>query len=113
MTIDKLVKELQLSVLSAAKNLEREFDGVYVSDMLSWVMARAQKGNIWITVQNNINIVAVSSLLELSGIILPEDVQLDDITQQKADEKGVIILSTSLAAYEVCEKLASVLNKKE
>ena len=33
---------------------DREIDGVYVGDLLSWVMGRAQSGNAWITIMSNL-----------------------------------------------------------
>ena len=41
---------------------EREISGVYIGDLLSWVMGRAKADDAWITIMSNINIVAVDSL---------------------------------------------------
>ena len=49
---------------------EREIKGVYIGDLLSWVMGRAKADDAWITIMSNINIVAVASLADVACIIL-------------------------------------------
>lgn len=78
----------------------REVCGGYVGDLLSWVMGRAQEGCAWVTIMSNINIVAVASLADVGCIILSEGVALDESVIKTARDKGVNILSTSLASYE-------------
>ena len=41
---------------------EREIGGVYIGDLLSWVMGRAKADDAWITIMTNINVVAVAAL---------------------------------------------------
>lgn len=100
MRISEIVKALNLIVIAGENEIEEEASGVYICDLLSWVMSHGDKKNIWITVQSNINIVAIASLLELSCILIPENIKVDDITIKKANDKGVVILSSSLSAYE-------------
>ena len=55
MTIQDFAKQLDFKVLCMPEP-EREIDGVYIGDLLSWVMGKAESGNIWITIMSNINI---------------------------------------------------------
>lgn len=73
----------------------------YSCDLLSWVMANGKKNGIWITVQTHTNIVAVASLLELAGIIIPNSIPIDPKTLQKAEEEGVAILSSDMNTFEL------------
>ena len=82
---------------------EREINGVYIGDLLSWVMGRAKADDAWITIMSNINIVAVASLADVACIILAEGVQLDKAVTETANAKGVNILSCSLPAYEAAK----------
>ncbi|MBR5121838.1 MAG: hypothetical protein IKU89_04765 [Oscillospiraceae bacterium] len=82
-------------------NGEREVEGVYIGDLLSWVMGKAQEGDAWITIMSNINIVAVASLADTACIILAEGVKLDDEIIATATQKGVNILYSSQGAYEI------------
>ena len=79
---------------------DREIQGVYIGDLLSWVMGRAKADDAWITIMSNINIVAVASLADVACIILAEGVQLDKTVTETAQAKGVNILSCQMPAYE-------------
>ena len=56
----------------------REIDGVYIGDLLSWVMGRAQMDNAWITIMTNVNVIAVASLADTSCVILAEGVEMPE-----------------------------------
>ena len=43
---------------------DRRVEGVYIGDLLSWVMGRAQSGDAWITIMSNRNTVAVAALAD-------------------------------------------------
>lgn len=88
---------------------EREIDGVYIGDLLSWVMGRAQSGNAWITIISNINILAVASLSDTSCIILAEGVKVDDEVKKTAFEKEINILSTDMDIYSTAVYLNEII----
>ncbi|MCR4407905.1 MAG: DRTGG domain-containing protein [Anaerolineae bacterium] len=108
MKLREVVAELGLEVAGAADALDREISGGYASDLLSCVMARARAGNVWVTLQSHPNIVAVASLLNLSGIIVTEGVSLDPATIEKADEENIPLLTTPLTTFTVVSKLAAL-----
>lgn len=85
---------------------EREIKGVYIGDLLSWVMGRAKADDAWITIMSNINIVAVASLADVACIILAEGVILDASVIETANAKGVNILSAEMPAYEAAMQIA-------
>lgn len=99
MTVNELCQTDGINVISLPDG-EREINGVYIGDLLSWVMGRARQDNIWITIMSNINTVAVASLADVSCILLAEDVKLESDVAKAANEKGINVLSTSLSAYE-------------
>ncbi len=88
---------------------EREIKGVYIGDLLSWVMGRAKADDAWITIMSNINIVAVASLADVACIILAEGVTLDASVIETANAKGVNILSAQMPAYEAAMQIGSKL----
>ena len=109
MTIKNFASRLDFKPLCMPEP-EREIDGVYIGDLLSWVMGKAESGNIWITIMSNINIVAVASLTDASAILLTENVEPDAEALRVAEEKGINILSTELSSYEAATKIAGVLS---
>lgn len=87
---------------------EREVNGAYVGDLLSWVMGRATEDDAWITIMSNSNIVAVATLADVSCIILAEGVTPDEGVAKTAEAKGVNILSSDKSAYEIAKKLSEL-----
>ena len=88
---------------------DREVEGVYIGDLLSWVMGRAKSGDAWITIMSNVNTIAVATLADTACIILAEGVFLDEGVRETAEAKGINVISTSLSAYSAALKLFSVL----
>lgn len=88
---------------------EREINGVYIGDLLSWVMGRAKADDAWITIMSNINIVAVASLADTACIILAEGVVPDASVIDTANAKGVNILTAEMPAYETAAALGAKL----
>ena len=99
MTVEAFAKETGFNIV-CLPSPEREIDGAYVGDLLSWVMGNADSGNVWITIMSNINIVAVATLTDASCIVLAEGVMPDSDALATAEAKGINILSTNLSAYE-------------
>ena len=107
MTVNQLTAELSLTPITVPDG-DREVEGVYIGDLLSWVMGRAQGDNAWITIMSNLNIVAVATLADVSCIILAEGVTPDGQVIETAASKGVNILSTDKTAYKVASALAAL-----
>lgn len=105
MKLQELCQRFSLEVCAAADKLDTEVTGGYASDLLSCVMAKAQAGNVWVTIQGHPNIVAVASLIDLAGIIVAEGMGIDAATLKKAEEEGIPILTTSLTTYTVVGEL--------
>lgn len=108
MNLQEISQRLSLKVLVSVEKLGQEVTGGYASDLLSCVMAKAQAGNVWVTIQEHPNIVAVASLLDLAGIIVAEGMSIDAATLEKAKEENVPILTTSLTTYTVVGELCKL-----
>ena len=85
---------------------DREVNGAYVGDLLSWVMGRAQEDNAWVTIMSNINVIAVASLSDVACVILAEGVTLDDELKATAEQKEINVLKTELPAFETAQLLS-------
>lgn len=107
MELHKLTKELSLRPLHDGVD-PMEVTGGYTSDLLSDVLARAKQGNIWVTNQKHMNVVAVASLLGLSGVIVAGGVEPDENTIEKARQEKVPLFMTDLTAFEVVGRLFSM-----
>ena len=108
MNVYDITEKLSLKPLSVADS-SREVTGVYIGDLLSWVMGRANSGDAWITIMSNINIVAVASLADVACIILAEGVVPDENVCATALQKGINIYTSDKTAYELAAALAQCL----
>jgi predicted transcriptional regulator len=89
---------------------DREIDGVYIGDLLSWVMGRAQMDNAWITIMTNVNTIAVASLADTSCVILAEGVDMPEDIIQTAQQKEINVLRSAQPIYETALQLAALLS---
>jgi len=106
MNLQTIIDELELTILTTPQDFTSITPkGGYTSDLLSCVMAGAKSGNIWVTLQAHLNIVAVASMLDVAAVIITEDAQPDSATIAKANDQGVIMLSTPKPSYEICGTL--------
>jgi predicted transcriptional regulator len=110
MKLSSIVESISLEVKTGKNNLQNDVTGVYISDLLSDVMANSKEGNIWITLQTHLNIVAVAGLKNLSGIIIVGNRQIQQDVLQKAESEKITVMSTPLPAFEVAGKLYQLLN---
>lgn len=99
------VETLGLKLMTHEVPVDVDIVGGYASDLLSNVMGQAAPGMIWVTMQGHQNIAAVASLIGLSAIIVAGDAPIEDDTLKKAEQNDVLILATSLPAYDVIGKL--------
>jgi predicted transcriptional regulator len=100
MIVKELIDKYPFKKL-AGSDIEKEILNVYSCDLLSWVMAKGKFDTAWITVQTHSNILAVASLLDFACIIIPEGIEVEKETIDKANEQNVVILSTELDTFEI------------
>ncbi len=105
MKLRQVLESLPLELQAGAGGLEAEVTGGYAGDLLSCAMAGATKGNLWVTLQGHVNIVAIASLNELAGIVVSEGKPVAPDTLAKAEAEGIPILSTRMATFEVAGRL--------
>ncbi len=111
MKINDIIEKIGLEVKSCSKCTDKVVTGVYISDLLSDVMANSKEGHLWVTLQTHANIVAVASMTALSGIIIVNGRCPDDETLKKAEEENVLISITKLSSFEVAGRLYNLINR--
>ena len=109
MKLTDIINELNFKVLSG-NPAEKEAEGVYACDLLSHCMSKVSENDIWITVQNNINVAAVCHLADAAAILLPEGISPDKDLLEKAVKEEIVILQSEKTTYELCSLLST---KKE
>lgn len=104
MNIDGLITKIEGRLLTK-KVSDVKIENVYICDLLSWVLSHAQKGDAWITVLTNVNVPAVALMADVACVIIPEDIEVEDLTLKKANENEVTIISTRFSAFEICKRI--------
>lgn len=108
MRVSELIEKLDLNVVVLGQ--DKEISGGYTGDLLSLAMSHVEADNIWITVQTNINIVAVACLTDAACIILPEGLMPDENTKIKAESEKIYILSSDKMAFELCVAAGNIIS---
>lgn len=103
--MNDLVLDSRFELVSESLSSSEEIQGYYVGDLLSFVMAKATKGQMWLTVQTHPNVIAIASLLELSAVMIVESAAIPEETITMAKEKGIAIVTTKCPAVEVIQTL--------
>ena len=101
MTVKELAVALGLEILTGDINLERQAGSGYTSDLLSDVIANIGDDAVWITIQRHINILGVAKLKDVSAIIIPRNLGLEEAFLAKAKEEGIAVLRGAQSAFEL------------
>jgi predicted transcriptional regulator len=106
MTTQDVIEKLDLKPLSQFES--REVDGVFVSDMISDVMAGAKSGNLWLTVQTHKSIIPAANLVDVSAIIITSGKDVPQETIDLASKFNIAMVSTDLTTFGMVGKLYEI-----
>ena len=107
MTVQEVLELLEAKDRTPDTDKNTEVSCGYTCDLLSWVMAHGAAGMAWVTVQTHMNVIAVASLMEMAAVIIPEGIEMEGPSVEKAKEEGITVLERPLTAYEICARLAA------
>jgi hypothetical protein len=108
MKLKEIAGRLEWELKTPGVPLEAEVKTGYASDLLSDVLAHAIEGDLWVTRQTHLNIVAIAVMRDLSGILLVSGAEPDADTVEKALEKSVPIFRTALPTFEAVGRLYQI-----
>ena len=107
MTVKEVLELIEAKDMTPETDKNTEVSCGYTCDLLSWVMAHGTAGMAWVTVQTHMNVIAVASLMEMAAVIIPEGIEREAPSLEKAKEEGITVLESPLTAYEICARLAA------
>ena len=102
MKVSELKALINAEVLAEGQGSDPDVTTGYACDLLSWVMAHGEPGMAWVTVQTHMNVIAVAVLSEMACVILPEDIEMEEESLNKAKAEGMTVLKSPMTAYEIC-----------
>lgn len=108
MKLADIVNELELEKICEV-DLNREVKGAYTGDLLSWVMTRLDPDYAWITIMNNINVIAVASLADASCVIFTEGAEIPEDVIEKAKIQNINLFRSNRSSFEISYMIGKML----
>lgn len=102
--VSDVVSRLEL-VSPGTTAADRPVTGGLVSDLLSYVMANGQPGQVWITVQGHANIIAIAALTALAGVIVAGGFQPENEAVARAEEEDILLFTSHYSPYTLAGML--------
>lgn len=109
MTVNEAAEILEAKVLTG--DGKREITGIYACDLLSWVISHAEQGDMWVTVMNNVNILAVASLTDVACIVISDGSPVAPDLIRRAQEQEICLLSCALGTAPIVWRIAKLLGE--
>ncbi len=103
MRIQELANRLELK--AATRVFDRDVTGVYISDMVSDVIANAKAGDLLVTAQAHANVVAAANLVDTCGIVITQGKALGDDVVKMAEKAEIPVFTTPLNRWQMATKL--------
>lgn len=108
MKVKEILELEEFDLITDKFELNNEVNGMFASDLLSHVMGNASIGDLLITVLNNINVLGVASLLDLSCVIFSSGIKVNDEIIIKANELEIPLIRTKLTTVAIILALDKV-----
>jgi hypothetical protein len=101
--LQSVLSALQAEVLN--DHVPGEITSCYISDLLSDVLAHAEPGVLWLTVQVHHNVISVATMKDIATVLITCGRKPDPATIAEADAAGISLLATPLSTFEAAGKL--------
>ena len=103
MKLQTLIEQLGLKPLSTFD--DRDVNGVFVSDMVSDVMAGAKSGNLWLTIQTHKSIVPAANLVDVAAVVITNGKTVPQETVDLATKYRIALLGSELPTFQLAGRL--------
>ncbi|MBU1023894.1 hypothetical protein KKB99_06395 [bacterium] len=103
MKIAELAKKTGFTALNEV--FDKEVQGVFISDMVSDIVAGAKAGDLLVTIQMHKNLIATANLVDIAAIVFVRGKKpLDDVIEL-ANRAQITLFSTDLDSWKLAIKL--------
>ena len=103
MKVQELADRLELK--AATKVFDRDVTGVYISDMVSDVIANAKAGDLLVTAQAHSNVIAAANLIDTCAIVITQGKALGEDVAKMAEKAEITVFTTVLNRWQMATKL--------
>ena len=99
MKIRDVVEKTGATVLVPG-DMERDLTGAISGDLLSFIMAEAREGWLWITIQGHLNVAAVAVLQDVPWILVASGRAPEQALSERCAVEGITLAVTPLSAFD-------------
>lgn len=103
MKLQELAEKLELK--SQTKVFDKDISGVYISDMVSDVIANAKAGNVLVTVQIHNNVIAAANLVDICGVIVTQGKMPTEEVVKMAEKAEISIYTSNMNRWQIATKM--------
>jgi predicted transcriptional regulator len=103
MTTKEIAERLELTGLT--KLFDKPVTGVFISDMVSDVIANARAGNVLVTIQVHNNVIAAANLVDIAAIVVTRGRTPAPEATALAEKAEIPVFSTPMDSWQVATKL--------
>ncbi len=106
MKLSEIVIELNLQNINKTP-IQEDVDITqgYTCDLLSQVLASAEQGSIWFTIQSHLNVMGVAVMAGIPAVVICEGHEVSDNVIEKADEEKISLFISQENAFTLSGKL--------
>ncbi len=103
MRVQEIVDRLELKPVTRV--FDKDVTGVYISDMVSDIIANAKAGNLLVTLQIHNNVIAAANLVDIAAIVVTQGKKPTDDVVKMAEKAQITVVSTELNRWQVATRL--------
>ena len=103
MKVQELANRLELK--AATRVFDRDVTGVYISDMVSDVIANAKAGDLLVTAQAHANVIAAANLVDTCAIVITQGKDPGEDVVKMAEKAEIPVFTTAMNCWQVATKL--------
>ena len=103
MKVQELANRLELK--PATRVFDKDVTGVYISDMVSDVIANAKAGDLLVTAQAHANVIAAANLVDTGAVVVTQGKALAEDVVKMAEKAEIPVFTTAMNRWQVASKL--------
>jgi len=103
MKVSELKEKAGLTLVNTL--YDKEIEGVYISDMVSDIIAGAPANSLLLTIQTHKNLIATANLADVAAIVFVRDKKPLDDVRELAERAKISLFTTELDSWNLAIKL--------
>jgi predicted transcriptional regulator len=108
MTTNDIANHQDFTLINSINNLSQKINKLFASDLLSNVMGQTNEHDCLITMLNNINVIGVASLNDLSCVVFTQGIVVKKELIDKANELNIPLFTTTFSTVKTVIALAKL-----